>query len=267
MAELKRLQGRNALITGAGSGVGRATALRFIQEGAAHIFILDRRQERVDRVVEEVQALGGKATGIVADVSNRDDLKRAIDLVASSDGRLDILIGNAPAWTQEPFLEMKWESWDYVTSVILTASFILGQLAARLMTTHGGGAIAYTSSIDFKGAAPNFSHYGIAKAAIVNLVQNMAFELAAYNIRVNCVSPGPLDTQQSVDIVGEELMVKFRKNFPPVPLGHKLGKAEDIAAAFAYLVSDDAAYVTGQNIVVDGGLTTLAYTIPKPEGD
>lgn len=162
---------------------------------------------------------------------------------------------------------MRWESWDYVTSVILTSSFILGQLAARLMKDHGGGTIAYTSSIDFKGAAPSFSHYGVAKAAIVNLVQNMAFELAAYNIRVNCVSPGPLDTQQSIDIVGEDLMVKFRKHFPPVPLGHKLGKAEDIAAAFAYLVSDDAAYVTGQNIVVDGGLTTLAYTIPAPKED
>lgn len=267
MVDAKRLQGKNALITGAGSGVGRSTAIRFVQEGASHIFVLDRRQERIDQVVSEIQALGGTAIGILADVSNRDDLRRAIDTVARTDGRLDILIGNAPAWTQEPFLDMKWESWDYVTTVILTASFILGQLAARLMKEHGGGAIAYTSSIDFKGAAPHFSHYGVAKAAIVNLVQNMAFELAPYNIRVNCVSPGPLDTQQSVDIVGEELMVKFRKHFPPVPLGHKLGRAEDIAAAFAYLVSDDAAYVTGQNIVVDGGLTTLAYTIPKPEGD
>jgi NAD(P)-dependent dehydrogenase (short-subunit alcohol dehydrogenase family) len=267
MVDLKRLQGKNALITGAGSGVGRATALRFVEEGASHIFILDRREERVNRVVGEIQAVGGKATGILADVSNRDDLKRAIEMVASADGRLDILIGNAPAWTQEPFLEMKWESWDYVTNVILTASFILGQLAARLMKDHGGGAIAYTSSIDYKGAAPHFSHYGVAKAAIVNLVQNMAFELGPYNIRVNCVSPGPLDTQQSVDIVGEEVMVKFRKYFSPVPLGHKLGTAEDIAAAFAYLSSNDAAYVTGQNIVVDGGLTTLAYTIPKPEGD
>lgn len=267
MAELRRLQGKNALITGAGSGVGRATAHRFIQEGAAHVFLLDRRQERLDQVISEINSLGGKATGIQADVSNRDDLKRAVETVTSTDGRLDILIGNAPAWTQEPFLEMKWESWDYVTSVILTASFILGQLAARVMKDHGGGSIAYTSSIDFKGAAPNFSHYGVAKAAIVNLVQNMAFELAPYNIRVNCVSPGPLDTQQSVDIVGEETMVKFRNYFPPVPLGRKLGKAEDIAAAFAYLSSDDASYVTGHNIVVDGGLTTLAYTIPEPKGD
>jgi NAD(P)-dependent dehydrogenase (short-subunit alcohol dehydrogenase family) len=267
MTELKRLQGKNALITGAGSGVGRATAHRFVQEGAAHVFILDRRQERIDKVVKEIQDLGGMATGILADVSSREDLKRTLETVTAIDDKLDILIGNAPAWTQEPFLEMKWESWDYVTSVILTASFILGQLAARVMKEHGGGSIAYTSSIDFKGAAPRFSHYGVAKAAIVNLVQNMAFELAPYNIRVNCVSPGPLDTQQSIDIVGEEMMVKFRRYFPPVPLGHRLGKAEDIAAAFAYLSSDDAAYVTGQNIVVDGGLTTLAYTIPEPKGD
>ncbi len=267
MAELKRLQGKNALITGAGSGVGRATAHRFIQEGASNVFILDKRQERIDRVVGEIKAAGGSAAGILADVSNREDLKRAVDFVSKTDGKLDILIGNAPAWTSEPFIDMKWESWDYVTSVILTASFILGQMAARLMRDHGGGAIAYTSSIDFKGAAPNFSHYGVAKAAIVNLVQNMAFELGQYNIRVNCVSPGPMDTQQSIDIVGEDLMVKFRKYFSPVPLGHKLGTAEDIAAAFAYLVSDDARYVTGHNIVVDGGLTTLAYIIPAPKED
>src|SRR5256885_1846949 len=94
-------------------------------------------------------------------------------------------------------------------------------------------SIAFTSSIDFKGAAPSFSHYGVAKAAIVNLFKNMALELGPYNIRVNCASPAPLDPQQSVDIVGEELMVNFQKHFPPVPLGHRLGKAEDIAAAFA----------------------------------
>ena len=267
MVDSTRLKGKNALITGAGSGVGRATAMRFIREGASHVFILDKRAERVARVVDEIAALGGKATGIHADVTVGDDLHRAIDTVVQSDGKLDILIGNAPAWSQEPFIDMKWESWDYVTSVILTASFRLGQLAARVMRDNGGGAIAYTSSIDFKGAAPSFSHYGVAKAAIVNLVQNMAFELAPYNIRVNCVSPGPLNTQQSIDIVGEDLMVKFRQYFPPVPLGHRLGEADDIAAAFAYLVSPDAAYITGQNIAVDGGLTALAYTIPPAKED
>ncbi len=267
MVDSERLKGRNALITGGGSGVGRATALRFIREGAAHVFILDKKAERIARVTDEIVALGGRATGIHADVTIGDDLHRAIDTIVKSDGKLDILIGNAPAWTQETLMEMKWESWDYVTNVILTASFRLGQLAARVMRDHGGGSIAYTSSIDFKGAAPSFSHYGVAKAAIVNLVQNMAFEFAQYNIRVNCVSPGPLNTQQSIDIVGEELMVKFRKYFPPVPLGHRLGEADDIAAAFAYLVSDDAAYVTGQNIAVDGGLTALAYTIPPAQGE
>ena len=267
MAALKRLQGKNALITGGGSGVGRATAHRFVQEGAANVFLLDKRPERLDRVAGEIAALGGKATPIQADLSNRDDIRRAMDFIAATDGRLDILIGNAAIWTQEPFLDMKWESWDSVVGVILTANFILGQLAARMMKDQGGGAIAYTSSIDFKGAAPTFSHYGVAKAAIRSLVQNMAIELAPYNIRVNCVSPGPLDSQQSVDIVGEELMVKFRQYFPPVPLGHRLGKPEEIAAAFAYLVSDDASYVTGHNIVVDGGLIAHAYSIPEPKAD
>ena len=112
------------------------------------------------------------------------------------------------------------------------------------------------------GGAPDFAHYNATKAATANLVQTMALELAKHRIRVNCVSPGPADTQQSVDLVGEELMKKFRESFPVVPLG-RLAAPDDVAAAFSYLASDEASYVTGHNLVVDGGLTAHAYTVPK----
>lgn len=256
-----RLSGKTALITGGGSGHGRATVHRFVEEGAQPVFVLDKLKERCEKVAAEAAQQGSAATAIHADVGNRDDCRRAIDMAVEQAGRLDILVSNAAAWTQEPFLDMKWDSWDYVLNVNLNASFILGQLAARVMNEQGGGVILYTASIDFKGAAPQFSHYGVSKAAIVNLVKNMAIELAPYNIRVNSISPGPSDTQQSVDIVGEETMKKFRADFPVVPL-RRLGMPEDMAAAFAFLASDDASYITGHNIVVDGGLIAHAYSIP-----
>lgn len=259
-----RLDGKNAVITGGGSGIGRATAHRFVREGASHVFLVDRRPERLEQVQKEIADLGGRATTIQAELSQEDDCARVIETAKTTDGRIDILVSNAAAWTEEPFLEMKKESWDRVIAVNLTASFLLGQGAARVMKDRGG-VILYTASISSLGASVDFAHYGASKAGIVNLVQNMAIELAPYKIRVNCISPGPSDTQQSVDLVGAETMEKFRKDFPVVPLGRRLGRPEEMAAAFSFLASDDASYITGHNLVIDGGLTAHAYSIPEPD--
>lgn len=257
----RRLVGKNALITGGGSGFGQATARRFVQEGLEHVFLVDLKQDRLDRVAREIAELGGRATAIRADVGNPDDCTRMIDTALQADGRLDVLLSNAMAWTEEPFLEMKRASWDHVLNVGLTASFVLGQLAAQAMKDRGG-VILYTASVAAFGAGTNFVHYAVAKAGVVNLVRCMAIELAPYNIRVNCVSPGPADTQQSLDTVGEERMRQFRESFPVVPWQHRLARADEIAAAFAYLASEDASYVTGHNLVVDGGLRAHSYSIP-----
>jgi NAD(P)-dependent dehydrogenase (short-subunit alcohol dehydrogenase family) len=259
-----RLNGKNAIITGGGSGFGRATAHRFVKEGAAHVFLVDRRSDRLETVQKEIKELGGHASAIQAELSLAEDCARVIETAKRADGRIDILVSNAAAWTSEPFLEMKKESWDRVLAVNLTAAFLLGQGAARVMKDQGRGVILYTASISSLGASKDFTHYGVTKAGIVNLVQNMAIELAPYNIRVNCISPGPSDTQQSTDIVGAETMEKFRKDFPVVPLGRRLGRPEEMAAAFAFLASDDASYITGHNLVIDGGLTAHAYSIPEP---
>jgi NAD(P)-dependent dehydrogenase (short-subunit alcohol dehydrogenase family) len=265
VVDSERFAGRNALITGGGSGIGAATAKRFAAEGLDHVFLVDLRAERADAVAKEVEAMGGRATPVAADISTRDNCEAVISRAADADGKLDILISNAAAWTEESFLDMKRESWDRVLAVNLNASFDLGQGAARLMRDTGSGVILFTSSISSLGASELFAHYGVSKAAIVNLVQNMAIELAPYHIRVNCVSPGPANTQQSVDIVGEERMEEFRRSFPIVPLEQRLAEPEEIAAAFAFLASDDASYVTGHNLIVDGGLTAHAYSIPEGE--
>lgn len=251
-----RHSGKSVLITGAGSGFGRATAIRFAREGARTLFLVDRFQDRLDNVSDELRALGADAVPILAELSQVEDCQSVVD-TAVGRGRLDVVISNAAAWTQEPFLEMRLESWHRVIAVNLTASFVIGA-----MVKNGAGVILFTNSVVSLGGAPNFVHYNVTKAGIANLVQTMALELAPYKIRVNCVSPGPGDTQQSVDIVGQELMNKFRMSFPVVPLG-RLAAPDDIAAAFSYLASDEAGYITGHNLVVDGGLTAHAYTVPK----
>ena len=255
----KRFEGKIVLVTGGGSGIGRATALRFAREGAAHVFVLDLRPERAEKVAAEIADCGASATPIVGDISQTAECDRALATVRDQAGPLDVLVSNAPAWTSEPFLEMKEDSWDRVLAVNLKASFILGQRAARAMKDSGGGVILYTASIAASGGCRNFIHYNVSKAGILSLMQTMALELAPFGIRVNAVSPGPADTQQSVDICGEEMMGKFRESFPSVPL-NRLGRPEEMAAAFAFLASDDAAYVTAHNLVVDGGLLADIYT-------
>lgn len=259
----ERHAGKVVLITGGGSGIGRATALRFAREGAERVYVVDHFPDRVEGVAAEVEALGASAGGIVAELAEVAECDRAVGEAYREAGRLDVVVSNAAAWTKEPFLELRDESWLKVIAVNLTAYFVVGQRAARAMVEKGrGGAILFTSSISSLGGSPDFSHYNAAKAGVANLAKTMALELVRHGIRVNCVSPGPADTQQSVDLVGEELMEKWRREgFPVVPMG-RLGSAEDMAAAFSFLASDDAAYITGVNLVVDGGLTAHAYTVP-----
>jgi NAD(P)-dependent dehydrogenase (short-subunit alcohol dehydrogenase family) len=259
-----RHSGKVVFVTGGGSGFGRATALRFAAEGAAKVYIVDRVQERLDAVAAELEAAGATPGTILAELSQVEECDRAVRDAYESAGRLDVVISNAAAWTKEPFLEMEDDSWLRVIAVNLTASFVVGQRAARAMVEQGGGGvILYTASISSLGGSPEFAHYNAAKAATANLVKTMALELVHHGIRVNCISPGPSDTQQSVDLVGEELMDTWRRDgFPVVPMG-RLGSVDDMAAAFSFLASDDAAYVTGVNLVVDGGLTAHAYSVPE----
>jgi glucose 1-dehydrogenase len=260
----KRLEGRSVIVTGGASGVGRATAKRFAEEGAKTVCLFDLHAENLHRVADEVRERGAEVIEFVGNVTSTDDCQRAVQMTVAAAGALDVLVSNAPAHSAAPFLEMSLEEWERVLRVNLTASFVLGQCAARSMVEAGrGGSILYTASVSSLGASTSYAHYGASKAGIVNLAKTMALELVDYGIRVNTVSPGPLDTPQSLVVLGsEEAMERARQHWPLVPMG-RLGLPEEIAAAFAYLASPDAAYVTGHNLVVDGGLTAHAYSIPK----
>jgi NAD(P)-dependent dehydrogenase (short-subunit alcohol dehydrogenase family) len=257
-----RFDGKNVFITGAGSGFGQRTAELFAAEGANNLYLVDRLQDRLDVTAERVTAAGATAVNICTDLalmSNADDaIAQALDI----DPKLDVMISNAAAWADIDFLDMTDESWRHVLSVNLDAYFVLAHRAANAMKDTGGGSILFTSSISSLGHGRGFTSYAVAKAGLVSLSQAIAVECAPYNIRCNCVSPGPADTQQSVDLTSEELMAKWRvEGFPVVPL-NRLASVDDIAHAFLYLASDEAKYVTGINLIVDGGLTAQAYDVP-----
>jgi 3-oxoacyl-[acyl-carrier protein] reductase len=258
------LAGRTALITGGGSGFGRATALRFAEEGASRIVLADIRLESAEKVRAEVEALGAEALALQCDVGAKENCDKLMDdTLAWVEDKLDILVSNAaPFHGPKPFLEFTDEIWFEDMNVQLNASYFLGQRAAQAMVQSGGGSILYTTSINAEGAGAQFASYVAAKAGIAGLIKVMAVELAEHNIRVNGVGPGPADTPRSVQLVGEETMEQFRKKFPVVPM-NRLAAAVDVANAFVFLASDEASYITGQNLMVCGGVTAYVYNVPK----
>jgi 3-oxoacyl-[acyl-carrier protein] reductase len=252
------------VITGGGSGFGRATAIKFAQEGASKIVLADIRLEKAEEVKAEVEALGASALAVQSDVGKIEACEQLVaDTLAFTNDKIDIVVSNAaPFHGPEKFLEFRDETWFRDINVNLTASYILGQRFARAMVKSGGGVILYTTSINSNGAGAEFASYVATKAGIAGLIKVMAVELAKHGIRVNGVGPGPADTPRSTQLVGEELMEQFRASFPVVPM-NRLASAEDVANAFTYLASDEASYVTGQNLMVCGGVTAYVYNVPE----
>ena len=259
-----RYAGRTAIVTGAGSGFGRATAIGLAREGASVVALVERVPERLAAAAADVEAAGARALPLQVELRSAASAADVVRSVMESSGRLDVLISNhAVLVPPTPFLETNDADWALELDVNLTSHYALAREAARAMRDTGnGGAIAFTASVNALGAGRGAAAYSATKAALVNLARVMAVELAAHRIRVNCVSPGPADTQRSVDLIGEAAMQKLREGFRAVPLG-RLASPEDVANAFLYLCSDDAAYVTGHNLVVDGGLSAAVYDPPQ----
>ncbi len=259
----RRFEGKNVFITGAGSGFGRRTAERFAEEGANNIYLVDYKQDRLDATAPVITRLGANPILINTDLGSMENCVAAVEQALQVDPRLDVLISNAAAWVDVPFVDMNLDQWRRVLSVNLDAYYALALRGANAMKETGGGVILFTSSISSLGHGRGFTAYCVAKAALVSLAKAIAVECAPYGIRCNCVSPGPADTQQSVDLAGEELMEKWRREgFPAVPM-NRLAAVDDIAGAFMYLASDDAKYVSGANLVVDGALTAQVYDVPE----
>lgn len=242
----QHLKDRIAWITGAGSGIGEATAKRFAQEGAK-VALTDVVPEGIERVAGEI---GGEVFTAVADVTNREQVQAAARSIVEKFGKLNVLIANAGVTKDGLALKMSEQNWDLVVDVSLKGTFFCCQAAMRHMMTQKSGRIVTTASVASLGN-PGQANYSAAKAGIIGLTKTLALELAHFGITVNCVAPGAVDTPM-LQTLKEEVREGMLKMIPLKRFAHP----EEIAAAHLFFCSDEAAYLTGQILFVDGGMTT-----------
>jgi NAD(P)-dependent dehydrogenase (short-subunit alcohol dehydrogenase family) len=247
------LTGKRALITGGASGIGRATALLFAQEGAA-VSVVDLDAEAGRMLIGEIQQAGGRAIFVRADVSSEEDCREAVRRTVSALNGLDILFNNAGIVRRGSVLEVSEEEWDHVMAVNVRSVFLLSKYAIPVMARAGGGVIVNAASGWGLVGGPRAAAYCASKGAVVLLTKSMAIDHGLENIRVNCVCPGDTDTPMLRDEArqlgqSEEL---FLQEAAQRPLG-RIGTPDEVARAVLYLASDASSYVTGTALIVDGG--------------
>ncbi len=238
------LTNKRVLITGAAGGIGTATVARFLKEGA-RVVALDRDAEALRRLQGEIKGL---SVTILADVSDPEQVARAFAEMDRLLGGVDVLINNAGISQRHGFLDITPEAWHRVMAVNLDGAFYMAQAAARRMLAGGGGTILNMGSTNGLMGYPYYADYNASKAGLIELTRSMALELAP-EIRVNAVCPGWILTPMQEAEYTPEMRQTFAQK---VPL-KRLGRPEDVAALFAFLASDDAAWITGQCFVIDGG--------------
>jgi NAD(P)-dependent dehydrogenase (short-subunit alcohol dehydrogenase family) len=242
-----RLQGRVAAITGGALGIGRATALTFAAEGAV-VALGDVETAAAEAVVREITERGGKAIAVNMDVGDAGQVQAFVERVVAEFGRLDVMFANAGIAHAAPFLKHPEAQWHRVLRVNLTGVFLCCQAAARQMVKQGGGRIITTASINGFRGVENLVGYNVAKAGVVELTRTMAVELAPYHITANAIAPAQIDTRLTQGLPEDAR----RRRVERIPMG-RFGEPEEVARAALFLASDDASYVTGHTLAVDGG--------------
>lgn len=246
------LQKKVAIVTGAGTGIGRAIATHLVHDGAAVAIDYHGSSERADDLAHALQIVGGQAIAIAADVSDESQVSMLVAETVKRFGRLDILVNNAGIEHEYPFLDTPREQWDKVIAVNLTGPYLCSQYAAREMVKLGsGGRIINVSSVHEDLPMPTNSPYCAAKGGLRMLMRTIAIELAKHNITVNNVAPGAIDTPMDAPLEADR--EKLKSLLAEIPL-RRMGKPEDVAAVVAFLASDAASYTTGSTYFVDGGM-------------
>ncbi len=242
------LEDKIAIVTGASRGIGRCTALQLAKSGA-DLVVCARSEAPLKELVAEIEVMGRKALAVVVDVVNPADIAALIDQTIATFGKIDILVNNAGITRDGLLLRMKDADWDMVLDTNLKSAFLLTRAVAKIMTKQRSGRIINISSVVGEMGNPGQANYSASKAGLLGLTKSVARELARRNITVNAITPGFIETDMTDDL-GEKARAEL---IAQIPLG-RLGQAEDIAHAVIYLASDQAGYVTGQVLGVNGGM-------------
>lgn len=254
---MDRLSDKVAIVTGGGSGIGRATALLLAEEGA-RVAVADLSAEAAQTVAGDITKAGGEAVPVIVDVSSSGDAAAMVDQTMDAFGALHILYNNAGVDSSGDVVDGDEDDWDRCLGVNAKGTFLCSKFAAPAIESSGGGAIINQGSVAALVGVPNFAAYCAAKGAVVSLTRSMAVDLAPRRIRVNCICPGTVFTPLMEPMLaargGGDLDKGLELTIAKYPVG-RLGEPEDIARVALFLASDDAAFVTGSIYTADGGMT------------
>ncbi len=250
-----RMQGKVAFVTGGGTGIGAATAIRLAQEGAT-VVICGRRQAPLDEVVEKIKAAGGQAEAVQADVSDEAGFTAAIEAAAQRHGQLDVLVNNAMAYSWGTIEDTSTADWHSNFSTSVDGTFWGTRAAMKLMKARGGAIINLSSICGLLGTS-HMAGYSAAKAAIINFSRAAAAEGALSGIRVNVVIPAVVETPGTAGMLADEASRQNTEKL--IPMG-RVGQPEELANAILFLASDEASYITGAALPVDGGRSAVLVT-------
>ena len=246
------LTGKIAVITGASSGIGEATSYELSKLGAS-VVIAARRKEKLDAIATALTSQGGKVLSVATDVGKKEEVDNLISQAVATFGKIDILVNNAGIAHFVPFLEMTEAQWDETLDINLKGYFLTAQACVREMKKNSYGRIVNVASIAMGGVGigfPAIAHYCASKGGIVALSEALAVELAPFGILVNAIAPGVIETEMTQGLLSDE---KSKEGlFARIPL-KRAGKSQEIAHSIAFLSSDEASYVTGATLIVDGG--------------
>ena len=262
---LMLLTDKVAIVTGGGSGIGEATSLRFSQEGAA-VIVADMRLRKAEAVAKQINEQGGHALAIEVDVSIAESVATLVDRTVAEYGQLDVMFNNAGTLRPGTVIELDVDDWDLVMGVNVRSVYLGGKFAIPAMLNSGGGSIINTASISGLHGDGGAVAYAASKAAVINLTRAMSTDHAADGIRVNAICPGTIETPPVMRMMEDPVALEI--NVRAHAIG-RLGRPEEIASAALWLASDESSFVSGEAIVVDGGLRAQSplgrLADPRPE--